>query len=162
MTASYENDPGFAVVLVLSLSCLAAAAEPKVEPLWPDGAPGAKGKAEGDKPTLTIYLPAPEKATGAAIVICPGGGYGALAMDHEGHQIGQWLNSFGVAGFIVKYRHSSSGAGYGHPCPLQDAPAGHPDRAQPGQRMGRRSQPDRHPRLLGGRAPGVECRDPFQ
>ncbi len=111
----------FVVALAASLSCLAAAAEPKVELLWPDGAPGAKGEAEGDKPTLTIYLPAPEKATGAAIVICPGGGYGALAMDHEGHQIGQWLNSFGVAGFIVKYRHSRSGAGYGHPCPLQDA-----------------------------------------
>jgi acetyl esterase/lipase len=44
-----------------------------------------------------------------------------LAMDHEGHQIAQWLNSFGVAGFIVQYRHSASGAGYRHPAPLQDA-----------------------------------------
>ena len=111
----------FMIALAASLSCLGAAVEPKVELLWPDGAPGAKGEAEGDKPTLTIYLPAPEKATGAAVVICPGGGYGALAMDHEGHQIGQWLNSFGVAGFIVKYRHRNSGAGYGHPAPLQDA-----------------------------------------
>jgi acetyl esterase/lipase len=42
-------------------------------------------------------------------------------MDHEGHQIAQWLNSLGVAGFILKYRHSQSGAGYGHPAPLQDA-----------------------------------------
>lgn len=112
---------GLAIVGVLSFSCLAAAAEPKVELLWPDGAPGAKGTAEGDKPSLTIYLPAPEKATGAAVVICPGGGYGHLAVDHEGHQIAQWLNSFGVAGFIVQYRHSASGAGYGHPAPLQDA-----------------------------------------
>ena len=109
------------VVLFLTLSCLAAAAEPKVELLWPDGAPGVKGDAEGDKPTLTIYLPPQEKATGAAVVICPGGGYGALAVDHEGHQIAQWLNSFGVAGVIVKYRHSRSGAGYGHPAPIQDA-----------------------------------------
>jgi acetyl esterase/lipase len=54
-------------------------------------------------------------------VICPGGGYGFLAMDHEGHQIAQWLNSLGVAGFILKYRHRNSGAGYGHPAPLQDA-----------------------------------------
>ena len=108
------------VAILLSL-CGLAAAEPKVEILWPDGAPGAKGEAEGDKPTLTLYLPPQDKATGAAIVICPGGGYGALAMDHEGHQIGQWLNSFGVAGFIVKYRHRNSGAGYGHPVPLQDA-----------------------------------------
>ncbi len=111
---------GFAVAVVLSLSCLAAA-EPKVELLWPDGAPGAKGAAEGDKPSLTIYLPPTEKATGAAVVICPGGGYGHLAVDHEGHQIAQWLNSFGVAGFIVQYRHSASGAGYNHPAPLQDA-----------------------------------------
>ena len=93
----------------------------EVELLWPDGAPGAKGTADGDKPSLTIYLPAEDKATGAAVVIFPGGGYGHLAMDHEGHQIAQWLNSFGVAGFIVKYRHSRSGAGYGHPAPLQDA-----------------------------------------
>ncbi len=76
----------------------------KVEPLWADGAPGAKGDEDGDKPTLTIYLTPREKATGAAVVICPGGGYGHLAMDHEGHQIAQWLNSFGVAGFILKYR----------------------------------------------------------
>lgn len=108
------------VAILLSL-CGLAAAQPKVELLWPDGAPGAKGQAEGDKPTLTIYLPPADKATGAAVVICPGGGYGHLAMDHEGHQIGQWLNSFGVAGFIVAYRHSRSGAGYGHPAPIQDA-----------------------------------------
>jgi acetyl esterase/lipase len=107
--------------MVLGLSYLAAAAEPKVELLWPEGAPGAKGQAEGDKPTLTIYLPPKEKANGAAVVICPGGGYGALATDHEGLQIGQWLNSFGVAGFMLKYRHHNSGAGYGHPAPLQDA-----------------------------------------
>jgi len=101
----------------------------RIELLWPGGAPGAKGDAEGDKPTLTIYLPAkapaglpPEqKTTGAAVVICPGGGYGHLAMDHEGHQIAKWLNSLGVAGFIVKYRHRNSGAGYGHPAPLLDA-----------------------------------------
>ena len=98
-----------------------AASSHKVELLWPDGAPGAKGDKDGDKPTLTIYLPAKEKATGAAVVIFPGGGYGHLAMDHEGHQIARWLNSFGVAGFILKYRHRNSSAGYGHPAPLQDA-----------------------------------------
>ena len=108
-------------VLAAGLSCLATAAEPKVELLWPDGAPGAKGQAEGDQPTLTIYLPPAAQASGAAVVICPGGGYGHLATDHEGHQIAQWLNSFGVAGFILQYRHRNSGAGYGHPAPLQDA-----------------------------------------
>ncbi len=109
------------LVLAVTDSGLKAAGSHKVELLWADGAPGAKGSEEGDKPALTIYLPAKEKATGAAVVICPGGGYGHLAMDHEGHQIAQWLNSFGVAGFILQYRHSNSGAGYGHPAPLQDA-----------------------------------------
>ncbi len=100
----------------------AGAASPhEVELLWPDGAPGARGVEDGDKPALTIYLPAKEKANGAGVVICPGGGYGHLAMDHEGHQIAEWLNSLGVAGFILKYRHRKSGAGYGHPAPLQDA-----------------------------------------
>jgi len=94
---------------------------PEVELLWPAGAPGAKGDSAGDKPSLTIYLPPKEKATGAAVVICPGGGYGHLAMDHEGHQIARWLNSLGVAGFILQYRHRNSGAGYGHPAPLHDA-----------------------------------------
>jgi acetyl esterase/lipase len=108
------------VAILLSL-CGPAAADPQVEVLWPDGAPGVRGDAEGDKPTLTIYLPPQEKATGAAVVICPGGGYGALAIDHEGHQVARWLNSFGVAGFIVRYRHRNSGAGYGHPAPIQDA-----------------------------------------
>lgn len=113
------------VIIAMALTATApagkAASSHKVELLWPDGAPGAKGNKDGDKPTLTIYLPAKEKATGAAVVIFPGGGYGHLATDHEGHQIARWLNSFGVAGFILKYRHRNSGAGYGHPAPLQDA-----------------------------------------
>lgn len=115
------------VYLVAAVGSVAAvvtkdvASQQPVELLWHGVAPNAKGDSEGDKPTLTIYLPPKEKATGTAVVICPGGGYGFLAMDHEGHQIAQWLNSLGVAGFIVKYRHRNSGAGYGHPVPLQDA-----------------------------------------
>ncbi|MHC4728414.1 MAG: alpha/beta hydrolase, partial [Planctomycetota bacterium] len=110
------------LTIMMAVAPMANAADShKVEPLWADGAPGAKGTEDGDKPNLAIYLPTKEKATGAAVVICPGGGYGHLAMDHEGHQIAQWLNSFGVAGFILQYRHSKSGSGYGHPAPLQDA-----------------------------------------
>src|SRR5688572_3347430 len=93
------------------------AVDPKTERLWPAGAPGALGDADKDRPTLIIYLP--EKPSGAGIVICPGGGYGGLAMDHEGHQIGRWLNENGIAAFICDYRHR--GKGYGHPAPLQDA-----------------------------------------
>jgi acetyl esterase/lipase len=114
----YLRHISVAVALCVPLASAFADAA-KVELLWPGGAPGAKGDADGDKPSLTIYLPPQNKATGAAVVICPGGGYGHLAMDHEGHQVAQWLNSLGVAGFILKYRHR--GTGYGHPAPLQDA-----------------------------------------
>ncbi|MHC4532864.1 MAG: alpha/beta hydrolase [Planctomycetota bacterium] len=123
MNKSFKTVFVFIVILMtltVTASDLTAADTHKVILLWANGAPGAKGADDGDKPTLTIYLPAKEKATGAAVVICPGGGYGHLAMDHEGHQIAQWLNSFGVAGFILQYRHSKRGAGYGHPAPLQD------------------------------------------
>lgn len=106
-------------VLLCSSMVLAsiAVAEPQVELLWPKGAPDAKGTEPKDKPTLILY-PA-EKPNGAAIVVCPGGGYGALAMGHEGHDIAKWLNSFGVSAFILDYRHRNKG--YGHPAPLQDA-----------------------------------------
>lgn len=87
-------------------------------PLWPDGAPGALGTEAKDIPTLTVFLPAPEKATGAAMVICPGGGYGVLA-DHEGSQYARWFNEQGIAGFVLKYRLGSNG--YRHPAMLQDA-----------------------------------------
>ena len=110
----------FASMCLLLLSVAAVrAVEPKTELLWPQGAPGAKGDELKDKPTLIIYAPDKDQANGAAVVICPGGGYGGLAMNHEGHDIAKWLNSFGVAGFICDYRHR--GKGYGHPAPLQDA-----------------------------------------
>jgi acetyl esterase/lipase len=113
----------FFVVLipVVANSAGNAAVSPEVLLLWADGAPDAKGDTDGDKPSLTVYLPTRQKATGTAVVICPGGGYGHIAMDHEGHQVAQWLNSVGIAGVILKYRHRNSGAGYGHPAPLQDA-----------------------------------------
>ena len=88
------------------------------QPLWPEGAPGALGKEDKDIPTLTPYLPAPGKATGASIVICPGGGYGGLA-NHEGDHYARFLNEQGVAAFVLKYRLGS--AGYRHPIMLQDA-----------------------------------------
>lgn len=86
--------------------------------LWENGAPEAVGQEEADKPSLTVYLPAMDKANGAAVVVCPGGGYGHLAVDHEGDQIGKWLNSFGVTAFVLRYRIAPR---YHHPAPLQDA-----------------------------------------
>lgn len=91
----------------------------KTELLWPNGAPGAKGNDANDKPTMMIYLPAKEKATGSAVVIFPGGGYQMVAIDHEGRQVARWLNDLGIAAFVVDYRHR--GRGYGHPAPIQDA-----------------------------------------
>lgn len=86
-------------------------------PLWPNGAPDAVGKAPEDIPTLTAYLPPKEKANGAAIIVCPGGGYSHLA-DHEGRPVAEWLNTLGITAFVLKYR---LGPRYHHPSPLLDA-----------------------------------------
>jgi acetyl esterase/lipase len=98
------------------LACLAG--QPQSFPLWPDGAPGALGKEPQDIPTLTVYPVDSAKATGAAFVICPGGGYGGLA-NHEGEHYARFLNEQGIAGFVLKYRLGS--AGYRHPVMLGDS-----------------------------------------
>ena len=110
-------------VLLLSivrLAPLSAAAEPAVVYLWPGGAPGSEGKSgdekvqvqpAGDhvisnvhKPSVTVYLPSKETATGVGIVIAPGGGHSTLWVDHEGYNIAKWLSEHGIAGFVLKYR----------------------------------------------------------
>jgi acetyl esterase/lipase len=104
---------------LLSLSLFLAAADaPKVELLWPKGAPGAVGTEEADKPSLTVFQPPADKANGTAVVICPGGGYGFLAKDHEGKQVAEWFNQRGVTAFMLLYRIAPR---YRHPAPLQDA-----------------------------------------
>lgn len=95
----------------------AAAAEPERLLLWPDGAPGAKGEAEHDQPSLTAWLPADKLRNGCAVVVCPGGGYGHLAVGHEGRDIAAWFNSLGVTAFVLRYRIAPH---YGHPAPLTD------------------------------------------
>ena len=109
--------------LLLSVVLLLLATNARTEPtepigLWPDGAPGARGKEAFDIPTITPYFPKPEVASGAAMVICPGGGYGGLAA-HEGEGYARWLSGHGIAGFVLKYRLGSHG--YRHPVMLQDA-----------------------------------------
>ncbi len=86
--------------------------------VWPNGAPGAKGDTPADKPDLTIFLPPSDKATGTGVLVCPGGGYSHEAMDKEGYKVAEWLNGFGVAAFVLKYRH---GDRYRYPAPFQDA-----------------------------------------
>jgi acetyl esterase/lipase len=87
-------------------------------PLWPEAAPGALGTSSNDIPTLTAFLPDAPVANGAAMVICPGGGYGGLAQ-HEGRDYALWLSHNGIAGFVLQYRLGSHG--YRHPAMLQDA-----------------------------------------
>jgi acetyl esterase/lipase len=107
------------VSFFISVSCLITKARGSEPPiiLWPDGAPGAVGKEPTDIPSLTPYLPPKEKATGAAIIVCPGGGYQRVS-DREGAPVAEWLNSIGVTAFVLKYR---IGPRYKHPAPLEYA-----------------------------------------
>jgi len=105
------------MLLPLLIAPLVNAAPETVIVLWPGGAPGALGNDPVDIPTLTPYFPPKDKMTGAAIVICPGGGYAHLA-DHEGRPVAEWLNTLGVTAFVLKYR---LGPRYHHPAPMQDA-----------------------------------------
>ena len=103
--------------LFLGSAFMSTHAAEQAIPLWPNGAPGAQGTDTEDIPTLTPFVAPSEKSFGGAIVVCPGGGYGGLA-DHEGKPIAEWLNSIGVSGFVLKYRHAPK---YRHPIPLGDA-----------------------------------------
>src|SRR5207237_2520525 len=109
----------FIVPLFIYLTCSAAQTSNPVQPiiLWPDGAPGALGREPADVPTLRPYLPPKERATGAAVIICPGGGYEHLS-EREGRPVAEWFNSLGVAAFVLKYR---LGPRYHHPVPFADA-----------------------------------------
>jgi endo-1,4-beta-xylanase len=108
-----------AALFTLSFAVLAADPEPVL--LWPGGAPGSEGKTGEEqvrsagpadtrivrsvhRPSITPYLPSKETATGAAVVIAPGGGHSELWMDHEGYNVAEWLSRHGVAGFVLKYR----------------------------------------------------------
>jgi len=91
--------------------------EPKTLLLWEDGAPGARGEGSADQPSITVYFPPESTRTGTAVVVFPGGGYGHLAMSHEGDQVGRWLISHGITGIVTQYRISP----YHYPAPFLDA-----------------------------------------
>jgi acetyl esterase/lipase len=110
--------PFLAVAIFCSSAILCSAQMQSPIPLWPNGAPGALGTSSNDIPTLTPYLADPTNATGAAMVICPGGGYEHLSA-REGNDYALWLNQYGVTCFVLKYRLGTSG--YHHPAMLQDA-----------------------------------------
>jgi acetyl esterase/lipase len=92
-------------------------ASPQEILLWENGAPGALGQADTDKPTITAYR-APRGSSGTAVIVAPGGGYGALAIEHEGRQWAYWYNAMGITAFVLKYR---LGPRYHHPIELGDA-----------------------------------------
>ena len=131
------------ILAVTSVQALAAPVAENPIPLWPGTAPGEKGdigeekdttKPDQDppgkyiirlgnvtKPTITIFKPPKDKHTGAAIVVCPGGGYSILAMDLEGTEVCKWLNSLGVTAVLLKYRVPIRKGQDRYAAPLQDS-----------------------------------------
>lgn len=109
----------FALAATLAVVSSTLAVEEQSEfPLWPDGAPGKLSDDPADIPRLQPFLPDPAKATGAAMIICPGGSYAAWA-PHEGATYAKWLAENGIACFVLKYRRGTHG--YKHPVMLWDA-----------------------------------------
>lgn len=129
------------LLFVTMLASRALAVEPLTLNLWPDKPPGDENyqppapstKAKAPKndgttrldlvttPSLTIYRPTAGKANGAAVVICPGGGYNILAWDKEGTEVAEWFNSIGVTAAVLKYRIPRRDPENPHAAPLQDA-----------------------------------------
>lgn len=105
-----------ALLAALALPFLARAETPAAIPLWPQGAPGSEARAaepeksEGSNvvnihnPSITPYVPEAGKATGTAVIICPGGGHSKLCLGHEGYALAQWFQERGIAAFVLKYR----------------------------------------------------------
>ena len=112
-----------AIFLLVLAAALASAqslpiADGQVIRLWTGSAPGALGSDESDIPALTAYLPRTMTASTPAVIICPGGGYRNLASNHEGRQVANYVNSLGMAAFVLRYR---LGPRYHHPIELGDA-----------------------------------------
>lgn len=102
--------------LLIVLSYVMVSGQQHRIPVWPDGPPNSNGITVPEEqfdgvrirnvsvPEMFVYLPEASLNTGAAVVICPGGGYQVLAMDHEGHDMARWLADNGIAGIVLKYR----------------------------------------------------------
>ena len=124
--------------LLIGGHTVAAGPEKPIE-IWPNGAPGERGDIGPEKeltpsgkdsvqritnvsvPTITLYRPETGKGNGCAVVVCPGGGYNILAYEHEGTEVAEWLNSFGVTAVLLKYRVPRRDPDAPHRAPLQDA-----------------------------------------
>jgi acetyl esterase/lipase len=104
-------------LLILALG-IVPGADVRNLPLWDGEAPAIVGEPAANRPSIDIYLPPDDIANGTGVVVCPGGGYGFLALDHEGKQAADWLNARGVAAFVLHYRIVTKG----RPAPLHPAP----------------------------------------
>lgn len=116
----------FSCLLTISFLCLASGADmPPEIMLWPNGAPGSEKDTKAEtmridpatgnhvltyvhNPSISAYLPSPDNATGAAVIIAPGGGHREIWIDHEGYNVARWLSEHGVAAFVLKYRLSKA------------------------------------------------------
>jgi acetyl esterase/lipase len=125
------------LAVLMLLSGIAMAEEPKVISLWPGVAPGSESWTQKEseitvpqdpghrivnvtRPTLTVFLPPAATANGTAIVVCPGGGFRRLAVEHEGYAAARWLNTIGVTAFVLKYRVMQTGdAGENDPAVME-------------------------------------------
>ena len=101
--ALMKNLKLLSTLILLIVSAVSFAQKGTNMELWPKGAPNSNGD-DKDRAELTVYLPDAKKATGRAVVCCPGGGYSHLAMDHEGHQWATFFNNQGIALIVLKYR----------------------------------------------------------
>jgi len=111
----------FALIALLASQQPAAAPalqDGQVIRLWAGQAPGALGTDESDVPVITVYLPRTLGPNTPAAIVCPGGSYRNLASNHEGRQVASFLNSLGMAAFVLRYR---LGPRYHHPIELGDA-----------------------------------------
>lgn len=112
------RDMKIVILFLISLLFAGSVAGQTAMPLWPDAAPNAVGKKPQDISTITPFLAAKETATGAAVLVLPGGGYTHLSEVKEGSDVAKWLNSLGISAFVLKYR---LGPRYSQPNPLLDA-----------------------------------------
>lgn len=109
-----------AALVTFGTSLSVQAARPTGEfQLWTNSAPGAIGSDPEDIPTLTPYFASSTKATGAAMIVCPGGGYAFLSSTYEGSDYARWLKDWGISAFVLKYRLGPDG--YHHPAQMLDA-----------------------------------------
>lgn len=128
-----------------------AVSQPVNMKVWPEGIPGSKQALDYNEntidrndgivrvekvtdPEIAVFLPKKEKSTGMAVLIIPGGGYGIVAIDHEGYAIARWLNDQGIAGIVLKYRLPSDKI-------MEDKSVGPLQDAQEAMRIIRRNAP---------------------